>query len=200
VRADHGHLNVGVLGSKAIFRALAENGRQDVAYEMLTKTTYPSYGFWIRHGATTLWENWSALPGSMDHIMFGDVNGWFYNDLVGIKPTAANPGWGTILFHPRPVRTLGWAHACVLSRFGRIFAGWKWRGPRLLIRLVIPPGSAGQVVLPTSRNAAVSCNGKPLAEVTGPWLKLTASGDKELSLPKGKYHFAYLPSGSRKLK
>ncbi len=200
VRTDRGHLDVGVLGSKAIFRALAENGRQNMACAMLTKTTYPSYGFWIRHGATTLWENWSATPGSMDHIMFGDVNGWFYNDLVGIKPMAADPGWGTILFHPRPVRTLGWARASVLSRFGRISAGWMWKGPRLLIRLVIPPGSAGQVVLPTSRNAVVSCNGKPLAEVTGPWLKLTASGDKELSLPPGKYHFAYLPSGSRKLK
>ncbi|NNM84937.1 MAG: family 78 glycoside hydrolase catalytic domain, partial [Phycisphaerales bacterium] len=120
------HLDVGILGAKCLFRVLGRYRCTKLAYRMASQTTYPSYGNWIMHGATTLYENWSLRPGSMNHIMFGDVLGWMYNDLVGIRPDWHAPGFRTVLISPHPVRALPWARAAHDSPYGRIKSGWEW--------------------------------------------------------------------------
>ena len=84
------HLDTGILGAKYLFHALSDNGRHDLAYRIATQTTPPSYGDWIRRGATTLWEDWGD-GASRNHIMFGDISAWFYQTLAGINldPRAA---------------------------------------------------------------------------------------------------------------
>ncbi|MGC9261846.1 MAG: alpha-rhamnosidase, partial [Phycisphaerae bacterium] len=112
------HLDVGALGDKCLFRVLSRYGHTALAYRIATQTTYPSYGQGILHGATTLWEGWGLHPASMNHIMFGDILGWMYNDLVGIKPDPMHPGFHTILIDPHPIRALPWADGVHECRFG----------------------------------------------------------------------------------
>ena len=50
------HLDVGVLGGRVLFHVLTEFGYSDLAFSMITRPDYPSYGNWIARGATTLWE------------------------------------------------------------------------------------------------------------------------------------------------
>ena len=33
-----------------------KNGEVDLAYNMIVRPDYPSYGNWVKRGATTLWE------------------------------------------------------------------------------------------------------------------------------------------------
>ena len=78
------HLDVGVLGAKAILNALSENGEAETAYKVAAQDTYPSWGCWIANGATTLLENWdlnATRDISDNHMMFGEIGGWFYKRL-----------------------------------------------------------------------------------------------------------------------
>lgn len=88
------HLDVGVLGAKAILNALSENGYPETAYKVAAQDTYPSWGWWIVNGATTLLENWDLKAErdiSDNHMMFGEIGGWFYKGLGGIFPDPEQP-------------------------------------------------------------------------------------------------------------
>ncbi len=95
IEKDGGHFNTGVLGGRVIYRVLAENGYADLAYEMIVRPDFPSYGNWIERGATTLWEAFMPEGGrilSLNHHFWGDVSAWFYTYLAGIRvnPTLKN--------------------------------------------------------------------------------------------------------------
>lgn len=83
-----GHMNTGVLGGRVIFRLLADMGHGELAYNMITRPDFPSYGNWIKRGATTLYEAFLPEGGriiSLNHHFWGDVSAWFYIYLAGIK-------------------------------------------------------------------------------------------------------------------
>lgn len=85
VKSDGMHLDVGVLGAKAILNALSDNGQAATAYALAAQDSYPSWGWWIKNGATTLYENWNiqaARDISLNHMMFGEIGAWFLKVLV----------------------------------------------------------------------------------------------------------------------
>ncbi len=124
VVADNNHIDVGLLGSKAILNALSENGYADLAYKVVSQETFPSWGWWIVNGATTLYENWpidAKSDISLNHIMFGEPGAWFYKALGGIKPDPEKPGFRNIILRPCFVEGLESASA------SHIFTIWRNR-------------------------------------------------------------------------
>lgn len=79
-----GYLDAGILGAKFVLRALSEGGHSDRAFRLVTRTEIPSWGYWMKMGATTLWEDWRGTM-SRNHIMFGDVSAWFHEWILGIQ-------------------------------------------------------------------------------------------------------------------
>ena len=83
------HVTTGFIGVKFLMPALTATGRGDLAYDLAVQTTYPSWGYMVSRGATTLWELWQEKAGpsmnSHDHVMFGSVGAWFYQALAGIN-------------------------------------------------------------------------------------------------------------------
>ena len=63
-------------------RELSRKGFADVAYLLATNKTYPSWGYMVEQGATTIWELWNgntANPemNSGNHVMLlGDLISW----------------------------------------------------------------------------------------------------------------------------
>ncbi|MBQ7191628.1 MAG: family 78 glycoside hydrolase catalytic domain [Paludibacteraceae bacterium] len=88
----HGHVSCGVIGIQHLMRTLTRRGRGDIAYLLATRTDYPSWGYMLTHGATTIWELWNgdtANPAmnSGNHVMLlGDLLLWYFEDLAGIRP------------------------------------------------------------------------------------------------------------------
>lgn len=64
------HLNTGALSTKYILPVLSQYGHADVAFALATQTTFPSWGYWIVNGATTMWEHWALVARSRDHVRF----------------------------------------------------------------------------------------------------------------------------------
>jgi alpha-L-rhamnosidase len=151
VQADSAHLNVGLLGTKAILNALSENGYADLAYTIATQKTYPSWGWWMVNGATTLYENWpidAKSDISLNHIMFGEIGAWLFKGLGGIFPDPGQPGFRHILLRPHFVKGLSAFTTTHDSPYGRIGSSWKTEGGVLVYTAVVPPGATATLELP----------------------------------------------------
>ncbi len=151
VAADNDHIDVGLLGTKAILNALSENGYADVAYKVASQETFPSWGWWMVNGATTLYENWpidAKSDISMNHIMFGEISAWFFKALGGIKPDPEKPGFKNIILKPSFVSGLNSSSAKHTSPFGEIVSEWERKNDNVVYKITIPPNSTASLYLP----------------------------------------------------
>jgi alpha-L-rhamnosidase len=151
VEADNNHIDVGLLGTKAILGALADNGYADAAYKLAAQETFPSWGWWIVNGATTLYENWpidAKSDVSMNHIMFGEIGAWFYKSLGGIRPDQENPGFKNIILRPSFVEGLSSVSSSHTSPFGEIISSWSKNRKNVTYSVTIPPNSTADFEVP----------------------------------------------------
>lgn len=145
------HLDVGVLGAKAILNALSENGYPEAAYKVASQDTYPSWGWWIVNGATTLLENWDLKAErdiSDNHMMFGEIGGWFYKGLGGIFPDSEQPGFKHIILRPNFVKALKHFEAKHESPYGQIISAWRWSKKKVQYEVVVPANTTATLYLP----------------------------------------------------
>ncbi|WP_040539943.1 alpha-L-rhamnosidase [Pedobacter arcticus] len=163
VEADGFKLDVGLLGTKTILNALSENGYADAAYKIASQETYPSWGWWIVNGATTLYENWNIdAPRdiSLNHIMFGEIGAWVYKALGGIKVDPQSPGFKNVLINPHFVEGLNKFSASHESPYGTIISSWEKSKKAISYNLTIPPNSTATVSFDAVKNQKIYLNGK----------------------------------------
>jgi alpha-L-rhamnosidase len=163
VEADSNHIDVGLLGTKAILNALSENGYADLAYRVAAQETFPSWGWWMKNGATTLYENWpndAKSDISMNHIMFGEIGAWFYKALGGIKPDPEQPGFKNILLEPHFVSGLDHFEASHEGPDGTIFSSWKRSGKQIIYSVTVPPNSTATLRLTIAKDQKLYENEK----------------------------------------
>jgi alpha-L-rhamnosidase len=148
-----GHVSTGVVGIQHLMRALTWFGRGDLALKLATNTTYPSWGYMVKNGATTIWELWNGDTGdpamnSGNHVMLlGDLIIWYYEYLGGIYPLA--PGYSQIELHPYPIKGLDHVNCSYNSVSGRIESNWRRKGDRFEWDILIPANTTAEVYLPT---------------------------------------------------
>lgn len=151
VKASGHHLDVGVLGCKALLNALCENGYTETAYKVAVQDTYPSWGWWVVNGATTLLENWkldAKRDISDNHMMFGEIGAWFYKGLAGIYPDSEKPGFQHIRLTPYFPEELDSFTASHTSPYGQIVSGWTTKGGKIRYQVTIPPSCSATFTLP----------------------------------------------------
>ncbi|HRR33417.1 MAG TPA: alpha-L-rhamnosidase C-terminal domain-containing protein, partial [Kiritimatiellia bacterium] len=163
VLRNHAFPDFGILGSKYVFRALSAAGRTDLAFAMATKEEHPSFGNWIRRGATTFWEDWHE-GASRNHIMFGDISAWFYQYLGGIRladtvsaiAATADPqavAFKRFIIAPEPVEGLDWVKAEHDSPYGLIRSEWRRENGAFVLAVEIPVNTEATVYLPVKPDA-----------------------------------------------
>ena len=112
-----GHVSTGLVGIQWLMRGLTEYGRPDIAFRIATNRTYPSWGYMVEKGATTIWELWNgdtADPSmnSANHVMLlGDLIVWYYENLAGIRNKPGSAGFRQIELKPYPPEGLDWVTA-----------------------------------------------------------------------------------------
>jgi alpha-L-rhamnosidase len=165
VVAGNSHLDVGLLGTKAILNALSENGYADLAYKVAAQETYPSWGWWIVNGATTLYENWridAKNDISLNHIMFGEVGAWLYKGLGGIRTDEQQPGFKNVLLKPNFVSGLDHFEARHNGPYGAIVSSWTRTGNEVVYEVTIPANSSATVYFPLTGSQKAYKDGKVL--------------------------------------
>ena len=138
----------GNLTTRYLMDMLAKYGYADEAYELLTKETYPSFGYMIQNEATTFWERLELKkhPGmnSHNHPMYGAVGAFFYRYLGGITPT--EPGFARVRIEPYFPEKLLSVHAVADTVMGEVSVRWAKRYGKLLLFVQTPFGMTADVV------------------------------------------------------
>ncbi len=197
IRDKNWHLSTGFIGTKDLMLVLSKIGRNDVAYRLLHNETFPSWGFSIKHGATSIWERWNGWtpeqgfgdPGmnSFAHYSFGAVGQWMFENIGGINTDG--PGFKNIILRPHPGGKLTWANVRYDSVRGSIVSNWKLTGGVFELEVQIPANTAATLYLPTSDPKSVRESGKPISESEGVKQSDVQHGTIVLALGSGKYKF-----------
>ncbi|MFW6271108.1 MAG: family 78 glycoside hydrolase catalytic domain, partial [Bacillota bacterium] len=143
---QEGHLNTGIIGTKYILTVLTENGYKDLAYKIAARTTYPSWGYWIKQGATSLYEKWEDDSRSLNHHMYGTIEDWYYKSLAGIKPL--KPGYKSIKIKPYLPEKLDEVRAEVETVKGKVISSWKKDKNNIKYEFEVPVNTTAEVLLP----------------------------------------------------
>ena len=188
IKEKGNHLNTGVLGTKYLLPVLTQYGYEDVAYTLATQTTYPSWGYIMENGGTSMWEHWSLEARSLGHYFLGTVDDWFYHSVAGIQasPTA---GYREITIQPAVTRQLAWAKGSVESPFGTVATDWSSSGGQLRLDVDIPVGTTAKVHIPAANLTALTEGGKTLDLVDGVQGTEIDGGTIIVTIGSGHYSF-----------
>ena len=192
------HLSTGFIGTKHLMMVLSKIGRPDVAYRLLHNDTFPSWGFSIKQGATSIWERWDgwtpekgfqdAGMNSFAHYSFGAVYQWMVENIGGIHSAA--PAYKELLIAPQLDDKLTSAAVAYRSIRGRIATDWRRKDGKLLLNVTIPANTTARVMIPAASAAAVTESGRRLAEAPGIQVLRQEGTNVVLSLGSGRYCFA----------
>ncbi len=142
-----GHLDTGIFGTRFLFEVLCDNGEEDLAYSIINKRTYPSFGYWIEQGATTTWEQWNG-KNSRNHPMWGGGIVWFYTHLAGLKPIEA--GYRTFEVAPTLPNGLESVEYSLNTVYGTIEIAWRVEDGVFTLDCGVPAGTNARIILPGS--------------------------------------------------
>ena len=150
IKNNNGFMKVGVLGGRVLFRVLAENGYSDLAYDMIVRPEFPSYGNWIKRGATTLWELFTQddkAKGSLNHHFWGDVSAWFYTYLAGIRINAERTDPNSVILSPCFIDKLDYVSAKHTLPCGELSINWKRENEKIILCVNAPNKVIGKIIL-----------------------------------------------------
>jgi alpha-L-rhamnosidase len=199
-----GHLSTGFASTLPALVELSKGGRHDLAAKLVLDKTFPSWGYEIENGATTLWERWDGFvkdrgfqdPGmnSFDHYAFGAVGEWMMRMLAGIELDPAHPGWSRFTIHPRPCAGVSSLHAERASIRGRIVSGWTLSDGAFELEVAIPANTSATVVLPARDASKLEEGGHPIVD-SAPHVKVLSvkDGEATLDVAAGRYKFRSQP-------
>ena len=160
------HISSGIIGTYYVFQTLMEEGRDDVAYAMLTQKDLPGWLHMLNNGGTTVWESWDG-GGSRDHPALGSIDAWLYRGLGGIRLDPAAPAFKRILVKPAVGGDLTWVKCYHQSLYGKIVSNWRREAGKLRLEVTIPPNTTATVVVPAAKSGDVTESGQPAANAKG---------------------------------
>ena len=196
--ASDNHLTTGFLGTPWLLPALSEIGRDDLAYTMLTHEDYPSWGYEVVNGATTMWERWNSIKpdgsfgdvgmNSFNHYAYGAVGDWMYRNVGGIAPLEA--GYKSSRIAPVVGGGLDHAGGTLRSVYGDIATSWQAHQDDFDLQVEVPVNTTAQVVLPADNAWAVTEGGVLLDAADGVHDVEAADGEVTVTVGSGSYDFA----------
>ncbi len=205
-------MTTGFLGTRPLLPVLTSVGENDLAVKHFQSRKFPSWGYEVEQGATTIWERWNgytkefgfggpdgsqnAAMNSFAHYSFGAVCEWMINDLAGIQ--SDGPGYEKIIIHPHPPspgsnsarEPIHWVKAHYDSIHGRIASEWRRTEGRFELSVEIPANTTATIYLPAKSADAIRVGWRALAQAKGVKYLRMEKDDAVLVVESGNYHFA----------
>ncbi len=209
INARGGHLSTGFHSTIPMMDELVRAGHADIAYRLITSTEFPSWGFMIEQGATTVWERWDGYikgrkggefqdPGmnSFNHFAFGAIGEWMVHTIGGLSHRDESPdalAWRSFDIHPvppPPASGITWAKTTYKSIRGDIAVSWKINNGQFLMDITVPPNTSANVFIPTSDAASVKEGDRPAGEAEGVTAGGAVQDGARFSVRAGTYKFS----------
>ena len=158
---SHGNrLTTGDVGNRYLIQTLARNGQHELIYKMFNHEEAPGYGFQLKFGATTLTEQWDPRQGSSwNHFMMGQIDEWFFNSLIGIRPSTTlsasvnekdepMQGYQKFVIAPKLVGDLKYVKSTYETLYGTILVDWTRQNGTFTLNVSVPVNTTAIVYLP----------------------------------------------------
>ncbi len=195
IEANHDLLATGFLGTPYLLEELTKAGYAKLAYTLLLNTQYPSWGYMVTHGATTMWERWNGdqmmndpAMNSFNHYAYGAVADWMYRYAAGVDTMPADPGFHTVVLHPVFDERLGHIAFDYDSVYGPIHSDWTVTGATVVWHVTIPANTTGWLPMSAEEAAKYKLDGVALGGNSR--LKTeTRGGQSGFALESGNYGF-----------
>ncbi len=198
VKENNGFLSTGFLGVKALLPALSKTGHTQTAYKLLLNTGYPSWGYEIENGATTIWERWNSYTrnegfvagmNSFSHYSFGSICEWLFQNVGGIK--SDGPAYKRIIIKPEiPEGGIASAKASLNTMNGEVVSSWKIKKNMLFLEVKIPVNTTADIQIPTQNYNTVSINGEKHGKVSALYASSVENGYVSIKVGSGNYTFS----------
>lgn len=162
------HVSVGLIGIQFLMRGLTEYGREDLALKIATNRTYPSWGYMIENGATTIWELWNGntadpAMNSGNHVMLlGDLLTWYYENLAGFRTDKSEVAFKKVILKPSFPKGLNAVSSSYESPYGLIKSEWKRENNKLYWNITIPANTSAEIQLPSTVEKTLKVDGKSI--------------------------------------
>ncbi len=189
----------GFIGTPRLLTGLHEAGLDDAAYRMLLRREYPSWLYPVTLGATTIWERWDGWRpdkgfqdpnmNSFNHYAFGSCGQYLYACIGGIRER--EPGYRRFRVAPVMGDGLDWASARYTSMYGDIVSEWRKQGERRSLKVVVPPNTEAEIVIPAGTPDLVTESGVALTGAAGLQVDSKAAGCVRLLAGSGTYAFEF---------
>ena len=193
------HLSTGFLGTPFLLTVLADGGRTDVAYRLLQQRSYPSWGYMIGRGATTIWERWDGIRpdgslqdvgmNSFNHFGLGSIGDWLYGSVGGLAPDAQQPGYRHFVVRPTPGAGVDDAASTIESGYGRMRSAWRRSGADTTVDVEVPMNTTATVHVPVGDGQEVREGARPVAAAAGVRVVATGPDEVVLEVGSGTYRF-----------
>lgn len=197
IESNNNHLSVGFLGVSILLPALTEIGRSDLAYQLIQNKTYPSWGYSVEQGATTIWERWNSYTkdkgfnagamNSFNHYAYGACSEWMFASMLGID--MASPGYQTIRMKPEIGHGVTWAKGHYDSIHGRIASDWKIDSGTFRWNVTVPPNTTAVISLPTAKIENVTEGGQSISGNSAVMSGVNDQDRVQVQLGSGSYVF-----------
>lgn len=200
IDAYHGHMSTGFHSTYRMMLELSRAGRSDVAYKLITNTTFPSWGYSIENGATTIWERWDGYVkgrgfqdkgmNSFNHYAIGAVAEWMYRVMLGINNDDERPGYEHFVLRPIPGGGVTWVKGSYDSIRGKIESSWRVSGATFEEDVTIPANTSATVYVPAKSVARVTESGVPASRAAGVRFVRMDGGAAVFEVQSGSYRFS----------
>ena len=192
ITQTHPYLDMGSPSVVVLLKYFTEySGRGGLLFEPLSKTTMPSYGYFLSLGESAWPEYWKRDVPSRMHTCYTGIASWFIKCLAGIRPDPAHPGYQSFLIEPTIAGDLTFAEASTQSLYGPIASRWERKGNSATLKVTVPPNSQATVTLPTSDEKSVKEGGKGIRQAKGVSLLRKEGNHVVVHVESGIYEFSF---------
>lgn len=163
IKSYNTHLTTGFLGTPFLCHVLSNNGRDDIAIELLLQKTYPSWLYPVTQGATTIWERWDGLKpdgstqtpsmNSYNHYAYGAIGEWMYNNLLGFKKEESSPGFKKFTLKPLFSEEFSFVKGHYENMYGRIAVEWSQDENTITLAFGIPANTQAKLDLSLAKTS-----------------------------------------------
>jgi alpha-L-rhamnosidase len=206
-------MTTGFLGTKVLLPVLSANHRHDLAARLFQSREFPSWGYEVDNGATTMWERWNSYTknkgffepsmNSFSHYAFGAVAEWMFATLAGIDTDGA--GFARIAIKPEPPTVnsnpdrapIHWVSASYDSIRGPIASRWKRTVQGFELEATVPANTRATVYVPAHAAGEITESGRSLSRAKGVKFVRMEDGRAVLEVVSGSYRFRSPPQKQR---
>lgn len=195
VNDNGGRMATGFLGTRHLLPALTMSGQHALAGKLMHSQEYPSWGYEVANGATSIWERWNSYiqgegaanesMNSFSHYAFGAVGEWMFENYLGIK--RIEPGWKSFRIQPNPTDQLTWAKGSFDSPHGLISVDWsKQSNGTMKLSVSVPPNTSAVLELSSKR---ITVGGSSIDSLSAVKRVSSNQDSNTYQLSSGSYQF-----------